>query len=396
MIKPIALLFGYTRFSIDKRDATQVLNDANRRHIRLHIEQYESERFSFYAVGRSAKRVEALLQKRAILYTHVCGGLPKFIDDRRHRVGILLGVIFFLVLTQLSAQYVWDISIIGNRATPAAEILDMLAQNGLYVGAYGKNLDISEIAEIMQAASPEISWITIHHTGAYYTVEIVERERGSESEDVTPYYNVVASRDGQVQSLDIKSGRAVATPGSTVRKGDLLVSGIISTRMQGTKFATAAAAVLARVEDRFALEIPYETVQKEYGVPVKTLTEIKFFGKNILILKKPFKSNEKYDTIYTEKHIENDWLSPLPVLICQTAFVPYREEKTLQSEDALLMQARAAAEKFITERQYVEVLACEEIYSFSESGLSYVRNISAVENIAAVAKFDLCLTAERK
>lgn len=396
MIKPIAFFLGYTRFTMENHYAQNLLNEANRLHLHLHISSDKNDLFSFYAVAKDAGTVIRVLSRQNVEFSAERGGLPQFLQLHRHRVGVLIGILLYIALAQISTQFVWHISIVGNRTCSGAEVMEMLAQNGLYVGAAQKNVDTAAICAKIQVDSPMISWMTIHHVGTYYTVEIVERESGARKPGTFPYYNIVAARDGQIESLNIRSGRAVALPGTTVHKGDLLVGGVITTRTEHTKFANADAAVFARVEDEFYIEIPREKAEKIYGHPKDILTEVKFFGKNIFILKKTFKTDEKYDTIYSEKNIENAWLSALPVTICKTSVVPYREQVVLQEEEALLTMAREAAKRYIAERQYTEILGSYETYAFSEQGIRYTQNIRAVENIAAVSEFGLVLAAERE
>ena len=62
----------------------------------------------------------------------------------------------------------------------------------------------------------------------------------------------MATADGIIKKMDIVSGNSVVKVGQAVKKGDLLVSGIIET-VDGTRFVKSKGTVLATSEKEITL-----------------------------------------------------------------------------------------------------------------------------------------------
>jgi similar to stage IV sporulation protein len=109
--------------------------------------------------------------------------------------------------------------------------------------------------------------------------------------------NLVAACDGQIVSVTAYGGKSEVRAGQTVRKGDVLVSGVIDSEALGYRLVRARGEVIANVTKRFLASAPLETVEKVTTGNVKTEKTIKIFSKKAELFKKTNISFEKYDTI---------------------------------------------------------------------------------------------------
>ena len=82
-----------------------------------------------------------------------------------------------------------------------------------------------------------------------------------------------------------------------MRKGDLLVSGIIDSKALGYRLVRARGEVFAAVTLTYDVEIPYEMERKVYTGEFLTEKDVKFFAKTIKLFGKDSISPSSCDTI---------------------------------------------------------------------------------------------------
>ncbi len=154
-------------------------------------------------------------------------GLPMLLLRCRKRKWFLAGLGACLTLMILLNQFIWKLEITGCETVSAAYITEQLSECGLTVGAFRPFLDEKKLQNQMLIRIPELSWLWVDKSGSKVTVQVKERVMPPEIYDANAYCNIVAAKDGVIDSMIIKNGVPMASLGDTVRKGDLLVSGLI-------------------------------------------------------------------------------------------------------------------------------------------------------------------------
>ena len=86
-------------------------------------------------------------------------------------------------------------------------------------------LDLQKIQNEVTIELGNVSWLTINNLGSCISVELKENTTGKEISSDAPT-NIVATKPGYIQRIEVYSGQKVVSPGDVVAKGDLLVSGI--------------------------------------------------------------------------------------------------------------------------------------------------------------------------
>lgn len=89
--------------------------------------------------------------------------------------------------------------------------------------------------------------------GSLLCIEIREKRKAAAFYDDTVPTNVVASEDGLILSCDVLQGTEEVKVGSAVRKGDLLISGIVTYRNGSEKMLHADGIVRAETKDNFSI-----------------------------------------------------------------------------------------------------------------------------------------------
>ena len=103
--------------------------------------------------------------------------------------------------------------------------------------------------------------------------ELPERERSSASA------NIVASEDGQITEVRVSGGRAVVGVNDIVRKGELLISGIMTVGEDGLRYEYASGQVFAKVNRQVTGEAALTQEKNVYTGQECTRRSVLFFGK---------------------------------------------------------------------------------------------------------------------
>jgi similar to stage IV sporulation protein len=163
-------------------------------------------------------------------------GLPFTLGKiRRRPTALIAASIVVLVLLYLSGS-VWSIQVTGSEKVEPAKVLSAAASVGLVPGARRSRISESAVEAAILDQNPEIAWVYVRFQGTLAVIEVVERVR---PETVGPG-DVVAAKDGVVQSVLVLSGSPVIQAGETVKAGDLLIAGNPSGALAGARGNVAA------------------------------------------------------------------------------------------------------------------------------------------------------------
>lgn len=198
------------------------------------------------------------LASRAGIDVQECGrhGLPYLANRYRKRIGLLCGGILFLVLLAVSQQFIWSVKIEGNVNTNPAELTALLAEQGVRWGALKRNIDQRYIAREMLIHGEGLSWAALNLHGTTAILRIRERTPPPPKIDTNVPANLVASEDGQIKRLQVTDGKAVLQEGDTVRKGEVIVSGVWQDQWGLTHFIRAGGQAYAHVPRKLTVKIP--------------------------------------------------------------------------------------------------------------------------------------------
>ena len=325
------------RISVQAEDAHLILDFLIAHNIPFHGQKNDENTFSVLLYPLYYKTYMHLRKERRFRKeTRKRLGFFSLIARYQKRMGLVVGFLLAMALIFLSSLFVWDIRIEGADVIHENTILEALEKRGIYLGAFIPSLDteITEQALILDVDG--LSFVSINLRGTVAHVEIRERASEPEIVDRTSPSNLIATTDGQIEALQITGGFATVKCGETVKKGDILVSGIIDSAALGYRLVRARGEVLARITKTYKAEIPYETTEKIYTGKFFSQKSIKFFSKTIKLFGKDSISYPSCDKIESEKRIYLFGFIALPVFITETRFVEYEWiPKILTRQEAL-------------------------------------------------------------
>ncbi len=301
------LIFGYRKVTVEKKDLKNALNDLLRAGISVKIENS-----AFFVSEREFKKVENLFRGKISYSASKPLGLLGKLRAYKARFGVILALLISLFLCLYSRSRVWDIRIEGASAEAEEKILEELGNFGFSVGASFRKIDKAKIEAEMLSASENVSWININQRGTVAYVKVIEKLTFEEEEEKNGYANIVAARDCIIEEITIKRGIALVKPGETVKKGQILISGVIPSELGGG-FCYAEGEVIGRYVDEISLTVPEkESVKIESGREIYQ-KNIKIFNFSIKILKNYRKTEAECDIIKEKRTFLSFFGKKLPI-----------------------------------------------------------------------------------
>mgnify|MGYP004619698405 FL=1 len=310
-------------------------------------------------------------------------GLFAFASGYKMRIGFFIGAVLCAALLAASSFFVWDINVTGQTGLSEKEILKTLEGYGLYIGAYIPNIDTMRLENELVIDTEELSYASINLRGT--VAEVVVRERKEKDvENISLPSNLVANCDGQIESIEVRGGMPTVKKGQIVKKGQLLVSGVIDSQAVGYRLVRARGEIYARISRSFTAEVPLVREKKSRTGEKKTRVTIRFFAKKINLFSNNDISFEKYDTIEEEKRLCLFDRVELPVFIIKTTYSEYvTETEKISEEQALSIAEKELAgqtEKTLSEAQ---ILAREERTEINDGILTLYADIDCIADITS-------------
>ncbi len=197
---------------------------------------------------------------------------------------MLLGLFGFIIIPYICSLFLWQISIDDNsderQVRLEQELHDLKVDEKKLLTSLVSD---AKIRQVLLANNHDLSWIHIKRTGSKLNITsvpapIIFREP---TDNKVPS-NLVALRRGVITHYDLRSGERVAPLHSTVKNGDMLVTGVLK---QGKKY------LLVGAEGKVFADFWYET---SFELPTKIVYD-KFISEEVKILQvsSPWKKFKK-------------------------------------------------------------------------------------------------------
>jgi len=261
-------------------------------------------------------------------------GLPFFINKYRKRKIFAIAILVIAIFIFVSTKFIWNIQIDGNEKITEEEIISMIYEFGLSTGVLKKDLDVDKISNSIRLERDDISWIGISIKGTSAIITVKEAIEVPEVIDKNEICNIVANKDAIVSKLVVHNGTARVIVGDEVKKGDILVEGVMEGEHLGNRLVHADANVTGLIY--FEKEKKEEFVQNrkiETGnMEIKREICMNNFKIN---LNKKLSNFENYDTIYSNHKIKLFSNFYLPIEVKKTTNVEIKNELVEYTEEEL-------------------------------------------------------------
>jgi len=191
---------------------------SNSKRVKMQLREYRALR----SLARESRCRIRIVDKR---------GLPFLKRRLRGRQMLLIGGLFFLLALYLLSMFVWVVDVTSEygplKQVSQEQILEAARTEGLRPGAKKSNLDIRQLEKKLERRFPCIAWVGISLNGTRVEIKVVEKVKPPEEPPFDQPASIVAAKDGVIKEILVISGEGRVKVGDAVRKGEILISGLI-------------------------------------------------------------------------------------------------------------------------------------------------------------------------
>ena len=317
-------------------------------------------------------------------------GIFASIEKYRKRWGIFAGLFILILSVFISSKFVWKIEISGNSTVSDDEIISSLEKVGCKLGTFIPGINYDKLHNEFLLECGNISWISVNIDGNVAHVMVRERLHEENKEDKKTYTNVVAKCDGQIALVQLYDGKKIISIGDVVKKGDILISGVIDSQSQGVRYVHADGEVKAYVNKEIVIKIPFNASEKVYTGVVHKNKSIKIFSKFINFFTKNRNYDDFCDKIDTRKKLTIFGSVELPIEIYQEKYYEYEYIDKTYTIDEIVDVAFAQLRYKMDEELKNAELISKSVNTSYDSECFYIScNLYCLEDIATLVEFQV-------
>lgn len=386
--KALRWLIGYAEFEIRGAYAERFLTLCMEKDIDMWDIRRLSPGIICVRVFRfSLPHLEGLARKSGVVLEELRRkGFPEVLYRYRRRPGLLIGFCLYCALMCLLPCFVWSVEIPDVDPIRAKRIRTALLEEGFGVGSFVPSVDFRGLKYHLMICDDEISFVSVNMQGSRAVLEVRFAEDTPEIQPDTPC-NIVASRDGEILSVLVKNGVRYVQKGQTVRQGDLLVGGIVDTRL-GYYCVHSDGEILARVIDTVSEKVSLTQTVTERTGRVKVQRFWTFFGTTVNATPWFSCPYDAYDTVTERKYLSFDGENALPVMLTEVYYyetVSY--DMQLSPEQAADLARSRLAERDRLRLVGIEVESVREEVTVGEADVTVALVRSLITDICEKKEF---------
>ena len=303
-------------------------------------------------------------------------GLPFLTARYKKRYGILVGAVIFFGILKLMSCFVWTVDVAGNERVSTEKILTACEELGVKEAMKKHGFNSKNAGQKLLLKVDGLSWAAFNVEGCKITVNVSEIKESIKKNSEPS--NLKAKADGIITKIDVTAGNCVVKAGDTVKKGDLLVSGVIENE-SAVKFVHSIGKIEAKTQREIIVSADYVKREKVKTGKIIKKRVVDFFGLKIPLYLGCV--NKDYESKFDTKKLKL-FGSELPLKIYTRTF-ELMEEKTeklnkkqLENELLGLFEEKVKVEKIgdfeVENREFDEI----------QGGMRLKTVISASEDIA--------------
>lgn len=337
IIRILTYLRGFVRISVSGRFTERFLNICGKKNI--YIWNIQNRGNGLIHLNMSVKGFKTIVPVAGKSKTRVhiisrCG-LPFFLKKHRKRKMFFAAAVAAVLLLAYITSFVWVIEVNGNEKLDDGVILDALAKNGFKIGTLRYGNDIFDLQNKMLLEIDELSWLWVDIKGTRALVEVKEKTPVPQIVDRSRPCNIVAKTDGLIIEFNATYGEKLAAIGDVVKKGDLLIGGISSTKYGGIHYLHSAGVIKARTWHTKTGDFPLKKINFSKTGKKFSKNTINFFGFRVKLYsdgKMPYADFEEEEKIHRFSIGEN---FVFPISVERKIYHELsREEETISNEAA--------------------------------------------------------------
>lgn len=244
---------GYVKFTVSGGFRERFINLCNTEGVHIWNVIPEIDKIHAYVSIKSFHKLRKIVKTSGVRLKIIeKKGLPLFLKKHRHRAILMAGLFFIIAFYIIMNRFIWFIEVNGTQTVSHEEIINVLSEYGVEIGAYAPGIDsISAGRNAINYFNGRLLWMSVNIKGSKAVIET--RDYIDEHKDTTygEPCNIVADFDGTILSIETVNGDKEVSPGSAVKKGDLLISGVIQNRDMSASYLEARGRITAYHNQQF-------------------------------------------------------------------------------------------------------------------------------------------------
>ncbi len=217
---------GTIKVALKGKNQEKIINMASSRGIYIWDIKKSGDDLNFKVRTSGLKALQSLSEENGYnLEVTEKQGLPFYRNLFRRRLGFFTGALIFILALYIMSSFVWFIEVYGNKEVETSKIMLTAAKYGVYQGAAKWNFSRIEVEEAMLRDLSELSYVKLDIRGVKARIQVVEKILPKT--DISGPCHIVATRDAVVEEVLALEGQASVKPGDVVKKGDILISGVV-------------------------------------------------------------------------------------------------------------------------------------------------------------------------
>lgn len=245
----------------------------------------------FFVMVKDYRRVRPLARKAGIhLEILRKSGLPFFLHRNRKRKLYGVGVACFFLILFLMSQFIWNISLEGNRRFTDDTLLRYLDTLDVRYGMRKEKVDCDLLEESIRSQYPEIIWVSARISGTRLMIRVKENEvMGVIPVREESPQDLASDRSGTITRMVVRQGKAQVQAGDEIVPGQILVSGQVpivndAGETVNVQYVCADADIYARTEEAYTERIPRLTKERVRTGRVRQGIRGRFFHHSAVLL----------------------------------------------------------------------------------------------------------------
>ncbi len=188
-------------------------------------------------------------------------GLPFRMARLSRRKTFAGGMLAFVAALFVLSTLVWNVKVEGNSAIPEEKIRQAARAEGIYAYQWSFRLqDAASLSQRLARHLPEAAWIGVDKQGTSITITVIDSTKPEEKPLEGPMH-LVAKTDAVITRVVAENGRPKVERNDRVRKGDVLISGILGDGAH-SKLVASKGKVMGLVWHEYRIASPLLTKTK--------------------------------------------------------------------------------------------------------------------------------------
>lgn len=306
-------------------------------------------------------------------------GFPFYLHRYKKRKVFFIGILLAVILVYIMSLYIWDVEISGQYSHTEEAIVKFLQTNGVYAGKRKDKVNCQELEETLRKAYTDIGWVSAEIRGTRLLIKITETNMPKPYVEQTEPCHIVADKDGIVTSIVTRTGTPKVKVGDVVKKGDIIVSGIVDivgddATVIKKNTVVADADVMIKTYYEYKEEFPLAYDEKIYTNQEKKYYSLNILGFSVYFMNplKNYTSYDRYDHIVSESNLKLNNNFYLPISWRQISNKEYQLVSKVYSEQEALKEAADKLDLYISQLEecQVNILENQVVFTITEDAMT--------------------------